>query len=110
MSKNYKDFKADYKYTKFENKVKNIFKSKYIESGRFLFYANIFNAVFNIIVNTNIIAGSIYLLTVLLYFDSFRSILPFIRNNTDRQNKLMIIIVSVIALVFLLVELIPTFI
>jgi len=103
MSKNFKEFKKDYKYSKFENKVNNLFKSKYYKKDKFLFYANLFNAVFNIVFNTYYIAGAIYLLGTLLYFDSFRELIPFMRNGKDRNNK-KIIVVSAIALVVLLTQ------
>jgi len=108
MSKNYNDFKKDYKYTKFENKVKNLFKSEYYKENKFLFYANIFNAVFNTIFNSYYIAGALYLISVLLYFDSFRKHIPFLRNSTQRENQLTIIIISLIALVTLLTQMFLT--
>lgn len=104
MSKNFKEFKKDYKYSKFENKVNNLFKSKYYKNDKFLFYANLFNAVFNIVLNSYYITGVIYLLATLLYFDSFRELIPFMRNGKDKNNKIIIIVVSTIAFVVLLTQ------
>ena len=105
MSKNFQEFKKDYKYTKFETKVKSLFKSKYFKKDKFNFFVNLFNAFFNILLNGYFIAGGIYLLGTLLYFDSFRELIPFMRNGKDKNNKKIIIVVSAIGLIVLLTEL-----